>query len=159
MAKLRKMLGSPDSPYIISLMRLIETQSKHTISSWAVSYTQQVMLPIYEKSALKSDCVKSALETAQAYLAKEKKLAEAKAAAKEVMAQAKQPGLSPSEQAAVRAHRSAPFPHRPAHWGCVFMRQQLWPMTGLESKKRMRHMNRLPQKNVRRCIRDFKKLQ
>lgn len=31
MAKLRKMLGSPDSPYIISLMRLIETQSKHTI--------------------------------------------------------------------------------------------------------------------------------
>lgn len=80
------MLGSPDSPYIISLMRLIETQSKHTISCWAVSYAQQVMLPIYEKSALKSDCVKSALETAQAYLAKEKKLAEVKAAAKEVMA-------------------------------------------------------------------------
>lgn len=49
MAKLRKMLGSPDSPYIISLMRLIETQSKHTISCWAVSYAQQVMLPIYEK--------------------------------------------------------------------------------------------------------------
>ena len=91
MAKLRKMLGSPDSPYIISLMRLIETQSKHTISCWAVSYAQQVMLPIYEKSALKSDCVKSALETAQAYLVKEKKLAEVKAAAKEVMVQAKQP--------------------------------------------------------------------
>ena len=41
----------------------------------------------------------------------------------------------------------------------IFMRQQLWPMTGLEPKKRMRYMNRLPQKNVRRCIRDFKKLQ
>ena len=104
MAKLRKMLGSPDSPYIISLMRLIETQSKHTISCWAVSYAQQVMLPIYEKSALKSECVRSALETAQAYLVK---LTEVKAAAKEVMAQAKQPGLSPSEQAAVRAISSS----------------------------------------------------
>lgn len=107
MAKLRKMLGSPDSPYIISLMRLIETQSKHTISCWAVFYAQQVMLPIYEKSALKSECVRSALETAQAYLVKEKKLTEVKAAAKEVMAQAKQPGLSPSEQAAVRAISSS----------------------------------------------------
>ena len=107
MAKLRKMLGSPDSPYIISLMRLIETQSKHTISCWAVSYAQQVILPIYEKSALKSECVRSALETAQAYLVKEKKLTEVKAAAKQVMAQAKQPGLSPSEQAAVRASLSS----------------------------------------------------
>ena len=44
------------------------------------------MLPIYEKSAQKSECVRLALETAQAYLAKEKKLAEVKAAAKEVMA-------------------------------------------------------------------------
>ncbi len=117
MAKLRKMLGSPDSPYIISLMRLIETQSKHTISCWAVSYAQQVMLPIYEKIGAE---------------------------------------MLRSERS---ARRSAPFPHRPAHWGCVFMRQQLWPMTGLEPKKRMRYMNRLPQKNVRRCIRDFKKLQ
>ena len=28
MAKLRKMLGTAESPYIVSLMRLIETQSK-----------------------------------------------------------------------------------------------------------------------------------
>lgn len=28
MAKLRKMLGTAESPYIISLMKLIETQSK-----------------------------------------------------------------------------------------------------------------------------------
>lgn len=31
MAKIRKMIGKVDAPYIISLMRLIETQSKKTI--------------------------------------------------------------------------------------------------------------------------------
>lgn len=31
MAKIRKMLGKADLPYIISLMKLIETQSKNTI--------------------------------------------------------------------------------------------------------------------------------
>lgn len=60
-----------------------------------------------KKSAQKSECVRLALETAQVYLAKAKKLAEVKAAAKEVMAQAKQLGLSPSEQAAVRAISSS----------------------------------------------------
>ena len=36
MAKLRKMLGAADSPYILSLMSLIETQSKTTIGDWCV---------------------------------------------------------------------------------------------------------------------------
>ena len=31
-AKLRKTLGAADSPYIVRLMRLIETQSKATIA-------------------------------------------------------------------------------------------------------------------------------
>jgi len=31
MAKIRKMVGKADSPYILSIMRLIETQSKNTI--------------------------------------------------------------------------------------------------------------------------------
>ena len=104
MAKLRKMLGSPDSPYIISLMRLIETQSKHTISCWAVSYAQQVMLPIYEKSALKSECVRSALETAQAYLVKEKKLTEVKAAAKTTRIVAIRTGCGQSDQLVAQLH-------------------------------------------------------
>ena len=33
MTKLRKMLGKADSPYIVSLMRLIETQSKEAIAT------------------------------------------------------------------------------------------------------------------------------
>ena len=39
-AKLRKMLGDVNSPYIASLMRLIETQSKATIARWCLSTTR-----------------------------------------------------------------------------------------------------------------------
>ena len=48
MAKLRKMLGSVDNLYIISLMRVIETQSKATLGNWAVSCAEEKFLPIYE---------------------------------------------------------------------------------------------------------------
>ncbi|SCI29900.1 putative immunity protein [Romboutsia sp. 1001713B170207_170306_H8] len=48
MAKARKMLGKADSPYIVSLMRLIETQSKKTIVKWCNEYAKDYILPIYE---------------------------------------------------------------------------------------------------------------
>ena len=40
MANLRKMLGGMNSPYIVSLMRFIETQSKAAIASWCIKTTQ-----------------------------------------------------------------------------------------------------------------------
>ncbi|MDV4151970.1 hypothetical protein R0131_14170 [Clostridium sp. AL.422] len=46
MAKLRKMLGKADSPYIISLMKLIDTQSKNTIVRWCNEYAREHILPI-----------------------------------------------------------------------------------------------------------------
>lgn len=49
MKKLRKMLGKADSPYIISLMRLIETQSKITIVKWCNDYARENILAIYKK--------------------------------------------------------------------------------------------------------------
>ena len=49
MAKLRKMLGKADSPYILSLMKCIETQSKETIAHWCMHYAQDHILPIYER--------------------------------------------------------------------------------------------------------------
>lgn len=49
MAKLRKMLGTAESPYIVSLMRLIETQSKETIAIWCINYAEKNILPIYEE--------------------------------------------------------------------------------------------------------------
>ncbi|NLT15915.1 MAG: hypothetical protein GXY05_16445, partial [Clostridiales bacterium] len=45
MAKLRKLLGSAEAPAIVSLMRLIETQSKATIANWCIAYTQKHILP------------------------------------------------------------------------------------------------------------------
>lgn len=41
MAKVRKMLGKADSPYIISIMQLIETQSKNTIVKWCNEYARE----------------------------------------------------------------------------------------------------------------------
>ena len=40
--KLWKMLVSADSPYIVPLMRLIETQSKPTIAKWRMDYCEVV---------------------------------------------------------------------------------------------------------------------
>ena len=50
MAKLRKMLGSLDDPNIVSLMSLIETQSKITLANWAITYAEDNFLNIYEKN-------------------------------------------------------------------------------------------------------------
>ncbi|MCL2671632.1 MAG: hypothetical protein FWF10_06320 [Clostridiales bacterium] len=47
--KLRKMLGTADSPYIVSLMRLIETQSKVTVANWCMDYAETHMLPLFQK--------------------------------------------------------------------------------------------------------------
>lgn len=49
MAKLRKMLGSLEDPNIVSLMSLIETQSKTTLANWAITYAEDNFLKIYEK--------------------------------------------------------------------------------------------------------------
>lgn len=49
MAKARKMLSDCNAPYIQSLMKLIETQSKSTLAYWAVDYAEQVILPLWCK--------------------------------------------------------------------------------------------------------------
>lgn len=49
MAKLRKMLGDVNSKECVDMMRLIETQSKATLSAWAIDFAKKEYLPIYEK--------------------------------------------------------------------------------------------------------------
>jgi hypothetical protein len=49
MAKARKMLSDWRAPYIQSLMRLIETQSKETLANWALDYCARVILPLWRK--------------------------------------------------------------------------------------------------------------
>ena len=78
MPKLRKMLTDPSAPYIQSLMRLIETQSKETIANWCVGYAQEHLLPLWARS-FPDDCRPAeALIAAQEYLAGQIKLPDVK---------------------------------------------------------------------------------
>jgi len=78
MPKLRKMLGSTDSPYIVSLMRLIETQSKTTITNWCIDYAETYILPIFEKHCPDDDRPRHALYAARDWMAGKIKLPEVK---------------------------------------------------------------------------------
>lgn len=45
----KKMLSDWKAPYIQSLNKLIETQSKATLAIWAVDYSERVILPLWRK--------------------------------------------------------------------------------------------------------------
>lgn len=103
-AKLRKMLGSADSPAAKALMQLIDSQSKATICNWCIGYAKEEFLPIFEKHCPNDTRPKRALEAAQEYLAGNVKFSEVKdiilnachAAAREL-------DSNPAAQAAARA--------------------------------------------------------
>lgn len=85
MAKRKKMLSDTNAPYIQSLMRFIETQSKTTLARWAIDYAQEYHLPLFEKHIKKLDLPEDtrpyqALMAAQAWLDGQIKLPEAKKA-------------------------------------------------------------------------------
>ena len=107
MAAVKKMLGRADADYIVALMRLMETQSKKTISLWATCYAKEVMLPIYQKKGVEIKEIKAAFDMAEGYFKKEKSLAEMKSVSKQVIAIARQQDLTPAAQAAARAISAA----------------------------------------------------
>lgn len=102
MAKLRKMLGAADSPYILSLMRLIETQSKTTIGDWCVDYAEKYILNIYEKAFPEDDRLHLAVEAYRSYRKGELKLPELKKAVALTVQAAKEAEKNPAAQAAAR---------------------------------------------------------
>ena len=102
MAKLRKMLGAADSPYILSLMSLIETQSKTTIGDWCVDYAEKYILNIYEKAFPEDDRLRLAVEAYRSYRKGELKLPELKKAAALTVQAAKEAQKNPAAQAAAR---------------------------------------------------------
>lgn len=117
MAKLRKMLGAADSPYILSLMRLIETQSKATIASWCMDYCEAHILPIYEKHCPGDDRPRSAIAASRDWFAGKKKLPEVKnIILNECHAAARELNDNPTAQAAARAcGQAAACFHTPTH--------------------------------------------
>jgi hypothetical protein len=75
MQKLRKMLCDIDSPEVKSLMALIETQSKKTLSEWAIAFAKERYLPIYE-GYCNNYRLSQILTECEAYLRGEKTLAD-----------------------------------------------------------------------------------
>jgi len=117
MTKLRKMLGKADSPYIVSLMRLIETQSKTTIASWCMDYAEQHILPIFEQECPGDLRPRSALDAARQWFEGKVKLKEVKnIILGECHAAARELNDNPAAQAAARAcGQAAACFHTPTH--------------------------------------------
>lgn len=117
MAKLRKMLGNADSPYIVSLMALIETQSKETIAKWCLDYAESNILIIFEKHCPSDIRPRKAIDASRDWFAGTKKLKEVKSVIlNECHAAARELEANPTAQAAARAcgQASACF-HTPTH--------------------------------------------
>lgn len=117
MPKLRKMLGKADSPYILSLMHAIETQSKETIAKWCLDYAEEFILPIFEKHCPADKRPHMALAASREWFEGRKKLAEVKnIILNECHAAARELDANPAAQAAARAcGQAAACFHTPTH--------------------------------------------
>lgn len=116
MPKTRKMLGRADSPYILSLMGLIETQSKTTLANWCIDYTERHILPIYTAAYPEDIRPQAALDAGRAWLAGEIKLPQAKQAILAAHAAAREAEGHPAAQAAARtAGQAAATIHAATH--------------------------------------------
>lgn len=98
----RKILSDLNAPYIQSLMRLIETQSKSTLANWAVDYSERVILPIWSKHYPNDPRPQRAINAAREWLKGAIKLPQAKAAILQCHAAARETGSIPAAQAAAR---------------------------------------------------------
>lgn len=103
MPKTKKMLSDWQAPYIQSLMKLIETQSKATLTNWAVDYAQGVLLPLWRKHFPDDPRPQNALGAARAWLAGDIKLPLAKTDILKCHGAARDAEGTPAAQAAARA--------------------------------------------------------
>ncbi|MDU2671403.1 MAG: hypothetical protein E7C49_05255 [Clostridium sp.] len=103
MAKLRKMLGNINDEVIVKLMRVIETQSKETISLWAVNYVEKNILNIYEEESNDQLRLREVISATKEYLSGNIKLKEIKEALREVKAIPKEVEENQVAQASARA--------------------------------------------------------
>lgn len=103
MPKARKMLSDWEAPYIQSLVKLIETQSKSTLAHWAVDYAERVILPLWRKQYPDDQRPQNALNVAREWLSGTIKLPQAKSAILACHAAAREAEGNPAAQAAARA--------------------------------------------------------
>lgn len=103
MPKLRKMLGDPRSQYCMAMMQLIDTQSKETLSLWAMDYAAERYLPICEKAYPR---LKEILEECRQNVRANTPLSHSKALLREGTALVRE-DKGPAAQAAARAVATA----------------------------------------------------
>lgn len=103
MPRARKMLSDWKAPYIQSLMKLIETQSKATLAVWAVDYAERGILPLWSKHYPNDPRPQNALNAAREWLSGTIKLPQAKSTILECHAAARDADGNPVAQAAARA--------------------------------------------------------
>ena len=117
MGKPRKLLGMPTSPYAVSLMRLMETQSRETIAAWCAAYAQAHVLPIYENAYPGDKRPAAALAAARRWFSGEVAFRDVKhIILNDCHAAAREAEKSPAAQAAARAcGQAAACYHTPAH--------------------------------------------
>lgn len=85
MPKLRKMLGDMESGECVSLMRLIETQSKMTLAAWAIRYARDHYLGIYESEYPDDLRMREIISVCEDYIEGNKKLSDIKPVIKEAV--------------------------------------------------------------------------
>lgn len=116
MPKARKMLSDWNAPYIQSIVKIIETQSKVTLATWALDYSEQVIAPLFSKYYPDDMRPQSALNAAREWLAGEIKLPQAKTAILQCHGAAREAEANPVAQAAARAiGQSASTIHAAGH--------------------------------------------
>ena len=101
MPRLHKMLGDARHPTVLSLMRLMETQSHETLVRWATACVRERYLPLAEDARLSA-----ALAAAEGWLEGELSLKAAQAPLREAR-QAAGAEADPVRQAAARAIATA----------------------------------------------------
>jgi len=111
------MLSDIGAPYLQSLMRLVETQSKTTLANWCINYAQEFIFPIYAKVHPSDTRPKQALDAAKKWLDGEVKLPYVKnIILNECHAAARENDGDPAAQAAARAcGQAAATVHAPTH--------------------------------------------
>lgn len=118
MPRTRKMLSNWNAPYLVPLVKAIETQSKVTLAGWAIGYSEQVLLPIWTKHDPDDTRPQDALRAARDWLSGSLKLPEVKPLILACHAAARDAADNPAAQAAARAiAQSASTIHSARH--CV----------------------------------------
>lgn len=116
MSKARRMLADWDAPYIRSLVKLIETQSKSTLANWAVDYSERVLLPLWGKHYPDDPRPQNALKAAREWLSGKIKLPEARKAILQCHAAAREAENNPVARSVARAiDQSASTVHSARH--------------------------------------------